>query len=315
MTLPTQLKYVETPVTVSFQSKGGQFPEKGQFPLDKYYGLSISVPPLAVAESKLVTLKIGICCYGPFSISEQYQIASDFAVIAMDGKFNKPVKLVMDHCLILPNYEECSEVMILKASHMKVTEDGLYTFHQFTYPEISSDSPEITFELEEFCILCAVLNKSGRNRTSSIDSASSSSQVHIDDSNPSSAQSSSDEEAQIDAARYQTQIPNAIHRAISTFSESLESAGKPELKESCSFRKMQADNVKDTAVIAKLFMSKAMRKKRKPSQTAAKRHYGIEYAALLFQDRKKIVDVDNQSYQFVIFVCTNCGGAHKVRPL
>lgn len=321
-TLPTDLEYVETPATVSFQSEGGQFPEKGQCPLDKYYGLSISVPPQAVAEAEQVTLKIGVCCYGPFSIREHYQIASDFVVVAMDRKFDKPVKVTMDHCLILPEYKECSEVLILKASHFQVTEDGLYTFDQFTYPEISPDRPELSFQIEEFCILCAVLSEGERVRTSSIDSTSSSSQAHIDDNNPSSAQSSFDEESphplsiqRSFSSESQSQVPYL--RASSTSSEGTMEVSPQ--KESYNLRKRRTDSSENEFATKSSSKSKsfAMAKKRqlisKSDRNAAKKRCEVEYEALLFQRQEKVIDFQTQRYQFIIFICTNCSGAHKVR--
>ena len=326
-TLPAGLEYVGTPVTASFQSQGGQFPQEGQYPLDKYHGLSISVPPQAVPGAKEVKLKIGVCCYGPFSIREHYQIASDFVVIVADGKFDKPVKVALDHCLILPEYKECSEVLILKASHLEVTEDGLYTFDQFTYPEISPDRPELSFEIKEFCILCAVLDEGERVRTSSLDSTTSSSLAHIDDNNPSSARSSFDEEAhplgveRSYSSESQTQTP--FLRGLSTSSEgALETPGGSPQKESYNLRKRKADSLeKETVAVKPSSRSKstAMTAKKRhahwlgrSSSSTEKRRCEVEYAALLFQDKRKVVDIDNQTYQFVIFICTNCGGAHKV---
>ncbi len=317
--MPAGLEYVEKPVPVSFQSQGGQFPEEGKYPLDKYHGLSIIVPPQAVSEDQEVKLQIGVCCYGPFSIREHYQIASDFVVIVADGKFSKPVRVVMDHCLILPQYKECSEVLILKANHLKVTEDGLYTFDQFTYPEISPDNPELSFEIGEFCILCAVLDEGERVRTSSLGSTTSSSQAHVDDNNPSSAQSSFDEEAHpLGVERsFSAGSQTPYLRVLSTSSESgLET---PAGSQAYNLRKRKADSLEDEGPppppSRSSSKSAAMKKKkqtRPSSSSSEKRRCKIEYAALLFQSKEKVIDVENQNYRFVIFICTNCGGAHKV---
>lgn len=311
------LEYVETPQTYTFQSHGGTFPPEGEYPLDKYHGLSIIVPPQAVPKDQEVNLKIGICCYGPFSISENYQIASDFAVIVQDRKFEKPVRVVMDHCLILPEYKECSEVLILKANHHKVTEDGLYTFDRFTYPEISPERPELSFETDGFCILCAVLGEGERIRASSLDSTTSSSQAHIDDNNPSSAHSSFDDEKH----------PLGVERSYSAegktpylSASSVESSdGSPQ---KYNFRKRKADSLEGASksssrstALARKATRRAHQLSQDGSSTTGKRHCEVEYAALLFQCRNKVVDIQTDSYRFVIFVCTNCGGAHKVTRL
>ena len=185
--MPDSLDFAEEPRLESFRSEGGHF---RQF---EEYGFSLIVPPLAVPEGREINVKVGLCCYGPFSISDKYLLASDFAVIVADGKFSKPVKVVMEHCLILPEYKKCSEIVILRADHRKVTKDGLYTFDKFTIPEIESDSPTLSFESTEFCILCAVLEKHRQTTPLSPFSSISSDPhgvAHIDDGNPSSAASS-----------------------------------------------------------------------------------------------------------------------------
>ena len=161
--MPDNLDFAEEPRQESFQSEGGHFRH-----FEKYYGFSLIVPPLAVPEGREINVKVGLCCYGPFSISDKYLLASDFAVIVADGQFSKPVKVLMEHCLILPEYKKCSEIVILRADHRKVTKDGLYTFDKFTIPEIDSDSPRLSFESTEFCILCAVLEKCGHQPESTI---------------------------------------------------------------------------------------------------------------------------------------------------
>ncbi len=316
--MPTELEYIEKPVTVSFQPQGGQFPGKGQYPRDKYHGLSIVVPPQAVSEDQEVKLQIGVCCCGPFSIREQYQIASDFYVIVADGKFSMPVKVLMDHCLLLPEYKKCSEVFILKANHQKA--NGLYTFDQFTYPEVSPDSPELSFEINKFCILCSVLDE-GRVRTSSMGSTTSLSQAHIDDSNPSSAQSSFDEALGVERSHSEEGNP-PYRRVLSTSSESgLDSPGGSPQRE--NLRKRKVDSLEGEVpappiASSKSIKSTAMMKKRhahlqcRISGTAGKRRCAVEYTALLFQSKEKVIDVENQNYRFVLFICTNCGAAQKV---
>ncbi len=322
-TMPN-LEYVEETVATAFKSCGGKFPEEGKYPLDNYHGLSIIVPPQAVSEDQEVKLQIGVCCYGPFSIREHYQIASDFVVIVADGKFSKPVRVIMDHCLLLPEYKECSDVLILKANHLKMTGEDLYTFDHFTYPEISPDSPELSFEIEEFCILCAVLDESERVRTSSLDSTTSSSQSHIDDNNPSSAQSSFDEETHplgVERSHSAGSKP-PYQRVLSTSSESgLETPGGSPQKEAYNLRKRKADSLEDEVAAATSSRStKSIAMERKDTRrvyqqgrtSTGKRRCEVEYAALLFQNRKKVIDSESRNYRFVIFICINCGGAQKV---
>ena len=151
------LDYIEEPKQVSFQSSGGEFLD-----FDRAYGFSLSVPPMAVPKGQEVNMKVGLCCYGPFSISEQYLLASDFAVVVTDRDFTQPVTVTMEHCLVLPEYERNSNVVILKADHRKITEDGLYTFEQFVIPTLHPNTAKLSFDVERFCILCAVLDAGER---------------------------------------------------------------------------------------------------------------------------------------------------------
>lgn len=323
------LHYIEDPTQTTFQSDGGEIN------LDDY-GFSLVVQSQAIPEDQEVTVTVGMCCYGPFSIGENYMLASDFVVIVADtnAKFGKPVKIVMEHCLILPEYRKCSEVVILRANHLKVTEDNLYTFDQFTNPDLSPDRNQLSFETEDFCILCAALYEGERGRSSSSSSSASvshlMSQTHIDDDNPSSAPSSFDEDN-----NYQMGLERSIsaeskpevERVLSTSSESaLDLTGShisPQ-KRSYNLRKRNSGSMESrsgsTSPQKRLTGLRKMAMKRSlesssgggGSRVEKKPRSGVEYAALLFQPKSECIDVERNLYRFVVFICTNCGVAHKV---
>ena len=147
-----ELPYVEEPYQESFGPDGGLFDH-----FNKKYGLSLAIPPLAVPEGKTVKLRVGLCCYGPFSISKKYLLASDFVVVVSEENFCKPVRVAMEHCLIMPEYKKCVEVVILKASHEKVTIDKLFTFEPFSNPDILTDKASLFFEVEGFLhLVCSI---------------------------------------------------------------------------------------------------------------------------------------------------------------
>ncbi len=290
-----KLCYIEDPVEQTFRSEGGELYLKD-------YNFSILVPPLAVSEGREIKLKVGICCYGPFSINEDYLVASDFIVVVVDNdyEFRKPVEVSMEHCLCLPEYKKCNEVVILRASHTKITEDGLFTFDFFTNPEISSDSPSLWFETEKFCILCAALKEGTRDRVSSASSVSSLdltfSQAHIDDNNPSSTPSSFDDEMResgnSDVA--QTTLP------------SKRSHYHLRQRNSGSFERT-------TSVSQKGKRSKRTSLKRPLSgDSFGEKRYkcaSIEYVALLIEPATNSV---TEEYKFIVFISTNCPGGNEV---
>ena len=313
--------YAEEPVHATFQSNGGELHLKN-------YNFSLFVPPLAVPADQEVNLKVGICCYGPFSISERYMLASDFVVIVADMEFSKSVKIVMGHCLCLPEYMKSSEVIILRADHFKVTKDGLYTFDCLTNPEISSERAELSFETEDFCILCAVLEECRRDRSPSSSSTSSLSnlirQAHIDDDNPSSTPSSFDEETSVLGNLELETCPQ--RNPLRASSESSETGhdttgGSFDEKSQTSpqklpynLRQRRSDGPAITSPMKKSLLKKAAMKRSRESNTSGsieKKHCGIEYAALLFQLEKKVTDPQCE-YKFAVFISTNCGGANKV---
>ena len=95
-------------------------------------------------------MKVGICSYGPFSIGKEYTVVSDFAVIVTSGEFHKPVQLFMNHCLANP---EQNRIVMLKANHDKVAEDGRYSFREFQEPDVISNT--VHFQADNLCIVCA----------------------------------------------------------------------------------------------------------------------------------------------------------------
>ena len=308
------LDYVEEPKLASFGSDGGSFTE-----FDKY-GFSLQVPSMAVPKGKEITLRIGLCCYGPFSISENYLLASDFAVIVAGDRFSKPVEVTMDHCLVLPEYRKCSEVVMLKADHLKITEDGLYTFEPLTNPDILSDSPQLLFETEEFCILCAALNEAAIRRSSSSSSAISlthmMSQAGIHDDNPSSAQSSFDgDNRKLERMWSDESQPPTVSGSSESGMEYAESQIRYDLrnrkrKSHSIERNSHSDSSPHFVAKARRTAMKRGHQQKQDDSSESKKHGDIEYAVLLVQP---ILTSINDGYKFFVFICTNCPTAQNVR--
>ena len=296
------LDYIEEPIQVSFHSSGGEFLD-----FDQAYGFSLSVPSMAVPKGQEVNLKIGVCCYGPFSISEHYLLASDFAVVVADNKFVKPVTVTMDHCLVLPEYVRCSNVVVLKANHRNITEDGFYTFEELSYPDfvpdsVVPDSTKLTFEIEDFCILCATLRLDiSQGKMIPPSPIHLSSLEHIDDDNPSSATSSFDEPTGVERSHsMESRPPPIVLRVSSTSSESgVDPSASPQ-KPPYNLRKRKSDSLeKDSVQIPPqqhTFSAKSKRLARRKLRNLeqgeggmGKRLCRVEYAAVLFQNEAKVI--------------------------
>ena len=317
-----EFNYVEEPVQVSFTSDGGLFSLK-------HFGFSLEVPPFAVPVDKKINLKVGICCYGPFSISEDYLLASDFVVIIVDGIFSKPVRVTMEHCLILPEYKRCNEVIILRADHRKVTEEGLYTFDRCVNPEISPNSPYLSFETNEFCVLCAALENQNFSHQASYGSSTTSitnelSKVCIDDDNPSSGPSSFDHEfhpSVLDRSS-SAEYPPQVQQVLSTSSEGGQFSPKSASDESprksrYNLRTRRSNSSEGSSSVSPQKRLRAMKRKSHESSaqsnsTGKKRRHSVEYSALLFQPKGRIVNLQTLEPHFAVFIAKNCGGAVKV---
>ena len=65
----------------------------------------------------------------------------------------------MEHCLLLPCYQKDSRVVVLKADHHVVNNNGDFTFKFYANPDLSTSKPYLSFEANEFCILCGALEK------------------------------------------------------------------------------------------------------------------------------------------------------------
>ena len=240
-------------------------------------------------------MTIGMCCSGPFSIAENYQITSDFAVIVADGKFDRPVKVVMQHCLLL---SDRSEVVVLKANHLDVTEDNLYTFVPLSAsPEVSSDSPELSFEIDEFCILTSAT--SSQDSSSSGGVTSSSAQVDA----LSTASGCDHEDVP------QDQAPPLL-REMSTSSESgFESLASPPPQKHVVESESSASEAFPTKRPRIQQPKKAMKRKYRKRRKLTK----LECNAVLFQNKKEYIDLENYGlYRFLIFICRNCPGSIEV---
>ena len=153
------LPYISKPVLRSFTSSGGCYH-------DECLDLSLCVPPGTVSGGEQLKLKVGACCYGPFSIPDRYLVVTAFYCIVANQKLQKPVKVKMGHCLLMPQYQKSRSVCVLKADHHTVSTSDRHSFQFLTHPDILSDRPYLFFEIQDFCILCGVVQTKSEEQCS-----------------------------------------------------------------------------------------------------------------------------------------------------
>lgn len=302
LALPLDLHFVGDPFYHTFTSEGGELsvPE---------YKFSLSVPSQAVPRDELCRVVIGFCCYGPFSINEHYLLASDFVVIIADREFDLPVTVTMEHSLCLPEYKKCSEVVILKADHHRVTKNKLHVFNVLTHPEISPDGPVLSFQIKNFCILCTALNRDRRASSSFSSMQSLDDPACIDDDNISSGPSSFDDGSSSPGLLRSCSVESNPEQEMMV--ASTESYSEQEVSLNTSLQKTLLKNSVEESRKPKPMLKK--RPRHRCASMEEKRPHLIveEYTALLFQPSSKKVDPEDH-YQFVIFICLNCTAANKV---
>lgn len=164
LSLP-RLPYLEEPQTFTLN-------EANNYSCRKYeqeYGLTIEGYP-----GEAVTFRIGLCTHGPFAIPDIYKVATCFLCIAANTRLIKPIKITMQHCLLIPSYDQSSSVLILHADHTITSTDANESFMFSTHfkfggmegkrkihPLVSTNESILSFELQDLCVLCGVLEEDG----------------------------------------------------------------------------------------------------------------------------------------------------------
>ena len=117
------------------------------------------VPSDAVGEGETLEMKILPQLKGPFSVSDKYTIITLYYWIILSLPLHKPVQIFMGHCLEMPVYQKSRDVVILRADHNLVSGSDLHCFEPILNPDVSDTYPVLSFQIQNFCILCAALQK------------------------------------------------------------------------------------------------------------------------------------------------------------
>ena len=148
------LPYVTKPEQATFNSRGGRY-------YNSDWDFAIDVPANTVPEDQEVTVKMGACAYGPFDIPDNYHVASGFICIVANKPFLEAVNLTLEHCLVFSDYQEDSSVVVLRSDHSLVSGMKFRFLPLPNTPEISPETPHLSFQLKDLCILCAALKNEG----------------------------------------------------------------------------------------------------------------------------------------------------------
>ena len=255
-------------------------------------------------------------------MSDNYRPATCFLCIASLSSLNVPLKITMEHCLVMSKYEKCSSVLILHADHRVMSKSNCFTFSDIfefgdgkkgkIFPDISSTHPLLSFTLQNFCILCAAA------------------EVHDDTSMSSTHDYSTDTTEQDSTHRAATTSCdlNLARQASSTESNG-HASSKSNLSSSEVIRSNSVSSQNDPIIAKQPSLDSSVevheeaattitssprrqaRKRKRSSQTneQIKRSHivDIEYMILLFQPTPTAAN-----YSVYIFVCQNCSTSIEV---
>ncbi len=263
------------------------------------------VAPLGVCEEGSIEFRLGVCTCGPFSIADEYQVITAFICVETNRKLEKPVCVYLQHCLRMKKYEKTQSVIILRADYQHPTKLGEYAFepywgyetggnkkeekHQIVRPEISSDSPHLWFEIDEFCILCGVLKNDTSTPLETVDDCERKPVINPEASLTNIGKTPSFEE-------------DSVIERSGSFASSTPAVSSVSVPASAA--NIETDLSQNRRILSK-------RKKYESSSTMIehlKRRCVVEYAVVF--TRNRIISSRNK---FCIFVCQYCMTSIQVR--
>ena len=258
----------------SFTSSGGDH-------YDENLDLSLFVPPGTVLGGEQLKLKVGACCYGPFSIPERYFVVTAFYCIVASQTLQKPVTVEMGHCLLMPDYQKSRSICVLKADHHTVSTSDRHSFEFLTHPDIASDRPYLSFEIQDFCILCGVVETKPEEQSSQLVST-----TNVATDQPS-------------------MMSDEGHVAHESEQSSLDQL--PDTDRDIGGQRATLDKQHSGAAT----VPRRRQLKRQHSiecDSPAKRHCRAEYAILLFEPQ----NISSSPFSFFFFICQYCKVAIEV---
>ena len=300
-TLP-RLPYLEKPETFTF-NESNSFSYRTY---EKKYGLIIRS-----GATEEFTLNIGICTHGPFVFPDNYRLVTCFLCISSPSQLAVPLKITMEHCLVMSEYEKCSSVLILHADHNVMSKSGYFTFSDIfnvsaetkgkIFPYISSTHPYLFFRLQTFCILCGIADVPDE-KDSSKESTTTSSALQ----SPSSSDTVDQDSTQRIATNPSSDDVNSFARQASTTDQSTQGISNiaGHSGSSSSAKQTSFESSVESAT-ANDPMSPSRKRRLSPQSIEYNNKLNctldIQYALLLFEPPPMA-----KKCSVYIFVCDNC---------
>ena len=132
----------------------------GRWYYDEHNDFGLEIPAGAIPEGESITIDIGVALYGPFQYPESLRPVSPVFWFCVrdqrDFQFLKPVKLTIQHCLDLKQYDDIESLGLsfLKGDH-EMNPQQMYQFQQ-TEGDALIEPLKIhaVIKITHFCSLC-----------------------------------------------------------------------------------------------------------------------------------------------------------------
>jgi ankyrin repeat protein len=117
-------------------------------------GVEFDIPPGAVPADRELELSVWPCCDGPFSLPDDYELASPVFLVSPSFEFSRDISLTMSHFSNLETGEDCEEMVFLSApatSHMR--ERPVYRFRVLGEGDFKPHQNDGRILLTHFCTI------------------------------------------------------------------------------------------------------------------------------------------------------------------
>ena len=126
-------------------------------------GVEFDIPPGAVPEGKELDLSVWPCTDGPFTLPDDYELASPVFLVSPSCEFSCGVTLRMYHYSNIDTVEDCQDMFFLSASAISPTQENpVYQFKVLGQGIFEPYQNYGQISLTHFCLKTA-----GRKRRSS----------------------------------------------------------------------------------------------------------------------------------------------------
>ena len=307
--------YVGSIESAEFGSLGGDFHS-----FDKDF--RIIVPPGAIAEGNAVRVMVGACSHGPFEIPHDcYLITGIFCVVA-DGEFIIPVTVVLQHCMEMPEYKRTPQIMLLRADFKNINSSGEYILSPIENPDISDSWPHLSFQISQFCVLCAVFKPQNSRRLDTDSSTDSTGRlasnfkrqmaIDVPSTETPSPQSSVEETQERDSPYNQSKAKHTASCKCQQCSSIDSEPGEPLLVSSEQRARHIQSNTEHIGGKRRASSKRKTAASYLRTESQEKRKCRLKYALLFFEPEERVTGLP---FEVCIYACQDCYVSIDVRFL